>query len=131
MDNKYKSWGKNIPILDIFNSTEYELVPYIPYTITIDSKEYIIKIGNPWVLFRFMLIDIWIYKLLLGLKIINEQTYQFKERMLNANIQKIKKSDLMKKCFGLEYVGIHYDAIINKKKNTDKLFYPYVPNFLK
>ena len=47
---------KKIPVLDKFNSTEYELVPYL----LMNSVE----IGNPFVLCRFFIIDLWVVKML-------------------------------------------------------------------
>jgi hypothetical protein len=51
--------GEQVPLYDVFNSPTYELVPYT----TVDK----IQIGAPYVLLRFIFIDIWIVKLIIGL----------------------------------------------------------------
>lgn len=47
-----------LPIMDIFNSAEYELIPYICH-----NK---IKVGHPYVIAKFLLIDWWICELVRG-----------------------------------------------------------------
>jgi hypothetical protein len=55
------------PILDIFNSLEYELIPYL----LVKEKGRIQKYASTWVSLRFNFIDIWIILLLLQMKKIN------------------------------------------------------------
>ena len=49
-----------IPIMYIYNSLEYDLVPYNKSTHSIYSGQ----IGNPFVILRYILIDIWIIKVI-------------------------------------------------------------------
>jgi hypothetical protein len=51
--------GEQIALYDVFNSPVYEMIPY-----TIVDK---IQIGCPYVLLRFIYIDIWILKLIIGI----------------------------------------------------------------
>jgi len=51
-------------ILYIYNSAEFELIPFNEIT---DDKNNIIQIGNPFVLMRFMLIDLWMVRLISNL----------------------------------------------------------------
>lgn len=49
-----------IALADVFNSPEYELIPYT----TVDK----VRVGSPYVLLRFIFIDIWVVKLIIGLE---------------------------------------------------------------
>ncbi len=51
--------GKQTAIADVFNSTAFEMMPFI--------HERRLRLGNPWVLLRFLFIDIWVLKLILNL----------------------------------------------------------------
>lgn len=51
--------GEQVPLYDVFNSPTYELIPY-----TMVDK---IQIGAPYVLLRFIFIDIWVVKLIISL----------------------------------------------------------------
>jgi hypothetical protein len=55
--------GSQVAIADVFNSTEYEMVPFS----NVEYNQVKYKIGNPWVLLRFQFIDIWILKLIINL----------------------------------------------------------------
>lgn len=59
----YLTGKEQIPLADVFNSAEYEM---IPWWVGRSSKGNI-KIGNPWVLLRFQFIDIWALRLILNI----------------------------------------------------------------
>lgn len=50
---------KQMPVADIFNSTSYELVPFM--------RRKKIRIANPFVVLKFIFIDIWIVKLIMNI----------------------------------------------------------------
>jgi hypothetical protein len=67
-----KSSTDRIPFIDVFNSSQYELIPIIRKkykrsltTLNADNNE--ILIGNLYVLLRFKMIDAWAVKLILGI----------------------------------------------------------------
>lgn len=52
--------SNKVPILYVYNSLEYDIVPYNKSTHSLYSGQ----IGNPFVLMRYILIDIWIIKVI-------------------------------------------------------------------
>jgi hypothetical protein len=52
--------GQSLPFIDVWNNTEYELVPYV-YINYLKTK---IKLAHPYVLARLLLIDHWILTIL-------------------------------------------------------------------
>jgi hypothetical protein len=51
--------GEQVALYDVFNSPTYEMIPYT----TVDK----IKIASPVVIMRFIFIDIWVLKLIIGI----------------------------------------------------------------
>lgn len=65
--------GQSLPFLDVWNNTEYELIPYV-YIPFQKSK---IKVAHPYVLNRMLLIDHWILTILSQ----NMEVQKVKERL--------------------------------------------------
>ncbi len=117
-------------IADIFNSSAFEMIPFVP----ING----IRIGNPWVLLRFLFIDIWILKLILNIG--GESSPSFITDKIVANIRsadaihsKIAK-DGPEAVFQLtNYAGKYVDEFVAKKKLIKEsgerfpIFYPAKP----
>lgn len=113
--------GQRVPLLDAFNSTTYEMIPYLTFG---DKK---IKVGNPYVLSRFFLIDRWILAVLKQGKCITEDVMKKKSRVLIDKVIKLRlKKDLV---FGEEYHGIYKDFAIERRKllKKEEKFRPYKP----
>jgi hypothetical protein len=104
-----KTKGVDKQFLDIYNCASYELIPYIIKK----HDNSIINVGNLPVLLRFLLIDLWIIRLLKYLKIVGST--QFTNRY--SNIYSVMKMLKMKMSFNFEskYVGINYDEKIEQK----------------
>ena len=103
------SRGIDKQFLDIYNCAEFELIPYI-------SKKHnniSLRVGNLFVQMRFLLIDLWLYRVLKYLKDIDDKV--FKEKCLNiyTTMNTIKK--LLPISFKDKYMGINYDEKIAQK----------------
>jgi hypothetical protein len=114
--------------MDVFNSTTYEIIPYI------NSGNY--KIGNKFVLLRFFHIDFIIIKLLESLDILNKYTAEKIHDEIKTMINLVNGSDekigdeLFE--FGSQYTGNFVSTKELKKKLVSDLFQeqrfpPYVP----
>ena len=112
----------NLKIMDVWNSIEYELVPYT----TIKN----IRVGSPNVILRFLLLKIWNIRYLKSIKILNEKTFtQILNEVLN-NIKFIRKKRHPGKMETpkFNYMGIYVNPIRQKQKtSTSNSFYPYNP----
>ena len=104
-----KSRGSDKQFLDIYNCASYELIPYIVKK----NNNSIINVGNLSVLLRFLLIDLWIIRLLKYLKIVGST--QFTNRY--SNIYSVMKMIKSKLSFDFEnkYIGLNYDEKIEQK----------------
>jgi len=111
--------NKSICLLDVFNSAQYELVPYTVY------KD--MNIGYPNVLNMFMLIDMWFLRFLSTINIINVATLnQYISTTFNnlADIDKIKLSRYSKE----QYLGTYVNLLRYKhKKSLNNDYFPYNP----
>jgi hypothetical protein len=65
--------GQSLPFIDVWNNTEYELIPYV-YVDFLKTK---IKLAHPYVLARLLLIDHWILTILSQ----NYEITKIKERL--------------------------------------------------
>lgn len=59
-------------IMYIYNSCDYDLIPYNTIVAPHPKEKDKINIGSPFVLMRYLLIDIWIIRFILGMKMIDE-----------------------------------------------------------
>lgn len=92
----------DLPIIDIFNSATYEL---IPYHIKNDMK-----IGHPYVVLKFLYIDLWILKL--RKKNLPPNIYNMKYSMIVDAINKLDNREI-----NLVY-GTHYNECVYLKKQA-------------
>ena len=110
------------PFMDIYNCSSYELLPYI--NLTYDDIN--LKVGNLLVQSRFLLIDLWILRLLHCLKIIDDDKFLINKKYIFDTLEWLKKNMKMK--FDDDYTGINYDEkiaqkIIISEKNIKKTSY--------
>ena len=122
------------PFMDIFNSTEFELVPYNNVQISIldtvkDSKSPFC-IANSYVILRFVMIDIWTLHVINKIGKIDPNTLLNKLRSLFELIIEVKTSKIpiFQKVFGIDYMGTNSDYITAKKlERLKSKHYPYIP----
>lgn len=100
------------PLIDIFNSSEFEMIPF--------WKRSGLKIGNPWVIMRFLMIDSWILKLISKFGKDPAPVLERIEKNLRtmAIVRDIALADLAA-CFQLDtdsYTGVYIDEVVAKKK---------------
>ena len=115
--------GNSIIIMEIYNSSSFELIPYID--ITYLNFKY--RVGNPFVLLRFFLIDYWLLRYINALSKISTIIYENKLNNIMKCIKFIRsKIDLG---FGIKYTGQYIDEIIADKlrKLSTKRHIPYLP----
>lgn len=113
--------GSRVPLVDVFNSTTYEMIPYV----TFGGKR--IRVGNPFVLSRFFLIDRWILMVLQHGGFVLPDVAQKKSKVLIDKVLKLRtKSDM---AFGDEYDGVYKDFAIERRRllRQEEKFRPYKP----
>jgi len=126
----YDGGFKEKPFMDIFNSPQFQLIPYKELQIEFEDKCVHIKIGNPFVLLRFVMIDLWIIKIIKQLKKMSTEILINKTKSLIELYNDIKnpKYKWIDNVFGIDYIGINIDYSIAKTKETLKYRYlPYLP----
>ena len=137
------------PFLDIYNSGIYELIPYRL------SKEFTskkggdnnhipdgkypedIKIGSAYVLLRFLLLDVWILRVIRNLGFITPAILDAKITRLFDIMSIIKNArklnNLISKSFAHDnYIGEFQSLVIyQKNKLSEAKFPPYAPHYYK
>lgn len=114
-----KRGKRTIHLLDIFNSPQYELVPYTTYSD--------LNIGYANVLRMFMLVDLWFLRILFALNLINERALKQSVDVVFENLSNVDKISLSKYSREL-YLGTYVDIVRYKQKQSLKnTFYPYNP----
>ncbi|QYB17426.1 hypothetical protein PV-S19_0062 [Pacmanvirus S19] len=124
----YINTGKEqIAIADVFNSTQFEMVPYWEPTTGL-------KIGNPWVLLRFQFIDIWVLRLILNIGTDKSDFMKGRIKSIATRADRIRRLALSSepnKIFQLEnYSGQFINENVAKKKLIKELgerFQTYYP----
>lgn len=129
------------PFLDVFNSCRYEIVPFrlSAEFNTSKSSEFPIdiKIGNAYVLLRFLLLDIWILRVIKNIGLLTANILETKISRILASIDKIKNArkfnGLINKSFQHDnYLGTHQSLLLfQKNKLLDAKFPPYMPFYYK
>lgn len=114
-----------VAIADIFNSSAFEPIPF--------ARVGGIRVGNPWVLLRFIFIDIWVLKLILNL---DQNAADFIKTKITDNLS---RADMLReKIFKniaetfqlVDYGGRYVDETVAKKKLIKErgerfpIFYP-------
>lgn len=103
----YSHGDEQTSLADVYNSTEYEMVPYK----IIDD----IKIGNLWVILRFIFIDIWLLKLIQNMS--KDNSPYFKGRMSQLMTYAQDARNKLPHDFQLQnYYGVFIGDHIAKKK---------------
>lgn len=131
--------NKNIPIIDIFNSAQFELIPALlinkPLDISINEtvRKYKAYIGNAFVLLRFIMIDIWTLRIINRLGKLNKDIMKALIDELFDLIQIIQdpKKGFIQSAIDIdEYIGINIEYKIAKTLNSLKQIgynAPYIP----
>lgn len=109
---------KRAPIVDSYNSQDYEMVPY-------NLSERGVKIGNPFVICRFLMIDRWVISVLVQLGVLNAQSAKNKIASIYRTIADIRTRE----GFGDQYDGVYKDINVEKRKfiKEQEGFRSYVP----
>lgn len=129
------------PIIDIYTCGNYELIPYVNSSRFLKNKnpEFTrnIKIGNPFVILRFLMCDVWILRVIRDLGLLTTDIIKRKIEKIMVIISKIrnpqKLGGLWHKAFGTEnYIGTFEDELLFKKKlikeqKDKKIFVKYYP----
>jgi hypothetical protein len=97
------------PFLDIYNCGGYELIPYVPVV----YNKMTINVGNTAVQMRFLLMDLWILRLLVHLKVVNAEQMKTKGGEIFKQMSELKK--IMNLSFDNKYVGINFDEKVAQK----------------
>ena len=111
-----------IPCMDIFNSAQFEMIPFV-----MRGSE---RVGNPWVLLRFLFIDMWVLQMI---DQFGKHTNQHKIDKLLRLVTKVRASALINPVASFQldnYIGIYMDESIAKKKmirETGDRFPTYYP----
>ena len=123
---KYPTFGKNIvdkPFLDIYNCGSYELIPY-----TLIDAGNKIKVGNIYVQLRFIMIDLWLLRLVKYLEGIDEAVFNTAREYLFSAIDIMRKK--MSENVKYSYIGINYSEMvaqkieISEKQIKKDIYYP-------
>ena len=136
-DKEGKCPVKQMTIMDVFTNASYELIPWISSNrfLKKKNKEYpIIKIGNPYVLLRFFMLDLWILRIIFAKNLLIKNVAQKKIDSIWISINKIRNPNklggIINKSFSLEnYIGkyhseiVHFKNIIKSQKIPD--YFPY------
>ena len=85
-------------IMYIYNATSYDLIPFCQVD---DKKKNVIRIGNPFVLIRFMLIELWIVSWIASIG------------KIEASFAKARNNSIISKILGLR-------SKISKKADVDR-----------
>ena len=111
--------GDRIPLIDIFNSPQYELIPF--KKVSFNNNE--IKIGGLYVLLRFKFIDLWTLKLIYNIDNtkMKRKNIEYKIRNILSDIRFLKKitdeiNDLSELFQTENYIGTYIDEFLAKKK---------------
>lgn len=124
------------PFLDIFNTGEYELIPFINKKIT----DYTLPIGTPFTIMRFLLIEAWVIQLLFRMDVVTDD---YARRVLKKLLddykstvsiyEELKRKKLYDHIFPKnsdKYIGNYMNFIILRKRKkfnpstTKRKFYP-------
>ena len=124
---KTGSGVRNIPVVDVFNSASYELIPYIAGGEGLTGElgtEFGPLIGHPTVVIKFLLIDLWIHMLRNKIGDMHDNIFREKQSRISDCISRLRELKMP-----IEHVyGIFYDPKIALKDiMRESKFYPYVP----
>jgi len=128
---------KRRAFMDIFINGTYELIPWISSSRFLKKKNdgypKNIKIGNPYVILRFLLIDLWILRLIHSKGLMMTNVANKKINNINVSIGKIRNPNklggIINKSFSLDnYLGVYSNEFIYFKILLSKQRIPiYTP----
>jgi hypothetical protein len=112
---------KKTPLLDTFNSLDYEMVPYV-YGAT--RK---VKVANPFAIARFLLIDRWTLSFLKHGNYITPEVFSKKARAILEKVGVLRA--LKDHVFLTDYDGVYKDLVIERRRllKLEDKFRPYKP----
>ncbi len=105
---------EQVPIADLYNSTEFELIPWKNIGGT--------RVASPWVLIRFQFIDLWVLKQIMHLQGKTAQvenrvrSYMNRVTALRDMIYNILEDDPVQLFQLGDYAGVYLDESVAKKK---------------
>ena len=107
------------PFLDLFPIAQFELVPYK----VVDKM----RIGTKWVQLRFLLIDLWVIRVIQGLGFLTPGILQKKIAYLWELIKFFRNKYTIDG--NIQFLGTYKDALIHKKMGSlgGRNYYPYYP----
>jgi hypothetical protein len=112
------------PIIDIYNTASFNLVPY--YNTSADSKS--IKMATKFAKLRHKLVDIWIIRLMIQMKVINESFSDSILFAMESEFWEISEEKTI--MFPETFLGRYEDITTALKKavaNDTKKYPPYMP----
>lgn len=113
-----------IPLYDVFNSPEYEMIPFK----VVDK----IQVAAPYVLLRFIFIDIWILRLIIGISGSNLQTRINGLIRLAVSLRDYISAQMSADPFSVfprdNYIGVNMSETVAKKKLIANIGYR-LPNY--
>lgn len=120
----YISNGRDqLPLVEVFNSAQYEMIPYKTYQSTITNNNKTLMIANPWVLLRFLFIDMWILKLILNLAGTTSERSITEKILKSVSLANTVRAKIMESplstadTFQLtDYIGCYIPEAVAKKK---------------
>lgn len=113
--------ASHTPIIEVFNSSKFEMIPWR----LIQSR----KVGNPWVLLRFIFIDIWIIRVVMK---ITGKDMNKRMLLLYANASSLRNSafsDLPATFQLTNYTGKYINEQTAKKKLIKEIGERYAPYY--
>ena len=112
----------NTILVEVFNSAEYELIMYKNFNVNGIN----IRVANPYVICKFMLLEIYLFRLLFCCDCINIQTFELKRKEMIHIVRTIRniKFDIV----NIYGTHIDEDRIIKITcTESGKFFFPYYP----
>ena len=101
------------PFLEIYNSGQYEILPY--FNKTYDGIN--LRIGVSYINKRFLLIELYLYNILLQIGKMDTIIFNAHKNRILKTIKKIKK---LKDPLDIKYIGVNYNEMIEQKINISE-----------
>ena len=119
--------GKKITIMEIYNSSSFELIPFVSSSFEEKTTDACVKLGNPFVLLRYYLIDYWLLRYITALGKIPINVCSDKLGNIMKCIEYMRTKINMG--FGKNYVGQFInEQIADKLRRMDtERHAPYLP----
>jgi hypothetical protein len=136
--------GRREPVMNVYNSAEHELIPFLRVKnkhVSHDKKDAHYKIGTPFVLLRFRLVDMWIIQVLLRMGKLQQPYAKSMLRSMLADYETVAAHyeklltsgvpDLPARLMPTEdYIGRLEDLELAMKRKAEantRFFPPYMP----